>query len=152
MPPPQEFQRPKVAAQTETLHATCVAVDGKGVLVLGASGAGKSALALNLLAHGAQLVADDRTILTRIQGQVMASCPPQILGLIEARGLGLLHADPILQAPICLIVDLDNVETERLPPKRRRDLLGVPIDLVFASTSRHFPVGLLQLLRSGRVD
>ncbi|MGB3279482.1 MAG: HPr kinase/phosphatase C-terminal domain-containing protein [Pseudorhodobacter sp.] len=136
----------------ETRHATCIAADGRGLLILGASGTGKSALGLELMAYGARLVADDQTILTRQEDMVIASCPPQILGMIEARGLGLLAADPVLQAPIHLVVDLDQVETKRLPPKRHCDLLGVPIDLVFAGTSRHFPFGLIQYLRSTRLD
>jgi HPr kinase/phosphorylase len=136
----------------ETRHATCIAVDGRGLLILGASGAGKSALGLELMAYGARLVADDQTILTRQDDAVFASCPPQILGMIEARGIGLLAADPILRAPVHLVVDLDQVETMRLPPKRHCDLLGVPIDLVFTVTSRHFPFGLIQYLRSTRLD
>lgn len=135
----------------ETRHATCVAVEGRGLLILGASGAGKSALALELMAYGARLVADDQTILERQNDTVTASCPPQILGVIEARGLGLLAANPVLCAPVSLVVDLDKVEAERLPPKRQCDLLGVPIDLVFAVTSRHFPFGLMQYLRSTRL-
>ena len=43
------------------LHGSCVAVEGRGVLIVGPSGAGKSSLALALMALGAELVADDRT-------------------------------------------------------------------------------------------
>ena len=46
------------------LHATTVALAGQGVLILGPSGSGKSGLALQLMAMGAELVADDRTIVT----------------------------------------------------------------------------------------
>lgn len=137
--------------QTETLHATCVTLNGCGVLILGASGTGKSALGLELMALGAGLVADDRTILTRDHDALIASCPPEIHGLIEARGVGLLAADTVSNAKISLIVDLDQVETERLPPKRQRSYLNLPIDLVFGSTSRHFPFGVLQILRAKRV-
>jgi len=45
---------------TQTIHATCVALDGKAVLIQGASGRGKSALGLMLLGMGCVLVADDR--------------------------------------------------------------------------------------------
>jgi HPr kinase/phosphorylase len=139
-------------AETQTLHATCVAVADQGVLILGGSGKGKSALGLELMAFGARLVADDRTIVTRIGSQIIATCPPHIQGLIEARGIGLLQADPVPQARIRLIVDLDQTETDRLPPKRQQDIFAVPIDLVFSVTSRHFPSGILQLLRAKRVD
>lgn len=146
------MQAPQEPAPSEMLHATCVALGARGVLILGASGAGKSALGLELMAYGARLVADDQTIITRRGDAIIATCPPQIKGMIEARGLGLLAAEPLCQSQICLIVELSRVETERLPPKRQTELLGVPIDLVFAATSRHFLFGVLQLLRTRRVD
>jgi len=40
-------------------HASCVDFDGKGVLILGASGSGKSSLALACMSLGARLVGDD---------------------------------------------------------------------------------------------
>ncbi|PIY73077.1 MAG: serine kinase, partial [Rhodobacterales bacterium CG_4_10_14_0_8_um_filter_70_9] len=77
------------------IHASCVAwaVAGKarGLLILGASGAGKSALALELIALGAALVADDQVALRRVGEAVVAAPPPPLAGLIEARGLGLLR-------------------------------------------------------------
>jgi HPr kinase/phosphorylase len=142
----------ETAPPRQTLHASCVALEGRGLLIIGASGSGKSALALELMALGAGLVADDRTILTRVGAEIIATCPPQIKGMIEARGIGLLQAEAIAQARICLIVDLDRRETERLPPKRQHPLFAVPIDLVFSATSRHFPFGVLQMLRTKRVD
>ena len=45
----------------QILNASCVAWQGRGALILGRSGAGKSALALQLMALGADLVSDDRT-------------------------------------------------------------------------------------------
>lgn len=122
------------------------------MLILGRSGTGKSALALELMAFGAQLVADDQTIVTRVGSSLIATCPPQICGMIEARGLGLLQADTVAQVRLSLVIDLDCVETERLPPKRQRDIHGVPIDLVFSATSRHFPFGILQMLKAKRVE
>ncbi len=64
-------------------HASCVAYGGRGVLILGASGRGKSALALRLMALGAVLVADDRTDLCREGDSVMARAPDAIKGMIE---------------------------------------------------------------------
>jgi HPr kinase/phosphorylase len=133
-----------------TLHASAVAIDGRGILILGASGTGKSALALQLMALGAQLIADDQTVLMRAGGVVNASCPAPLRGMIEARGLGLLAADTLDTAPLRLVVDLDRVETERLPARRQTELLGVAIDLVFGAQYRHFPYGIIQYARAGR--
>lgn len=139
---------PQCGPLRETLHATCVALDGRAVLILGASGTGKSGLGLELMAYGARLVADDRTIVTREGDILIATCPAQIHGMIEARGIGLLPADPVAQAQISLIIDLNRTETDRMPPKRQRTILDLPIDLVFGATSRHFPFAILQMLRT----
>lgn len=132
------------------VHATTVAVDGRGLLLTGRSGAGKSSLALCLMALGAVLVADDQTVLTSKNGKLVATCPARLLGLIEARGLGLLNAPTIPQAEIFLCVDLDQVETERLPPQRQVTFLGHRIDLVHRSGNSHFHAALLHYMRYGR--
>jgi HPr kinase/phosphorylase len=135
-----------------TLHASCVAVDGRGILIRGASGTGKSALALQLMALGARLIADDQTILTRIDNRLQANCPAATRGMIEARGVGILAADTLDHADILLIVDLDRTETERLPPRRHMTLLNLPISLVFASPYSHFVFAIMQHARAGRVE
>lgn len=132
------------------VHATTVAIDGRGLLLIGRSGAGKSSLALCLMALGAVLVADDQTILTSTQGKLVATCPARLLGLIEARGLGLLNAPTTPQAEIVLCVDLDQDETERLPPQRQVTFLGHRIDLVYRSGNSHFHAALLHYMRYGR--
>ncbi len=55
---------PSAVAAAGIVHASCVAFGGAGVLILGPSGSGKSALALALMGLGAALVADDRVLLT----------------------------------------------------------------------------------------
>lgn len=139
-------------ASAETLHATSVACHGRGLLILGASGQGKSALALDLMARGARLVADDRTVLQRDADQLWLSCPPGLTGLIEARGVGLLNADPAPPTPLGLVVDLDRQETERLPPHRTLELLGLNVPVVHKVTASYFPAALMQYLGHGRRD
>ena len=73
------------------VHATCIDVDGVGVLLRGPPGSGKSDLALRLISDGARLVADDRAELTVDSGQITVSPPSEIAGLIEVRGLGVLR-------------------------------------------------------------
>ncbi|MES2666380.1 MAG: HPr kinase/phosphatase C-terminal domain-containing protein [Pseudomonadota bacterium] len=133
-----------------TLHASCVAVQGRGVLILGPSGAGKSGLALQLMGFGAQLVADDRTILRREGDGLLATCPPALAGMIEARGIGILNARPLAQAGVALVVDLGQPETDRLPPPRTITLLGLEVDLVLQSQNDHFAAAVLLYLAAGR--
>ena len=134
------------------LHASCVAIGARGVLIIGASGSGKSALALQLIAYGANLIADDQTLITLQDQQLIASCPPQLSGMIEARGVGLLHSPPRVSAPLSLVVDLDQTETHRLPPKRITSLLGVSLPLVLGAESNHFPASVLCYLKGARLE
>lgn len=132
------------------LHASCVAIKGRGVLILGKSGAGKSALALQLMALGAELVADDRTDLWR-EGEGLFAAPPAALaGLIEARGVGILQVPALQQAEIVLAVDLDQRECNRLPPLRHMMVLGTRLPLVHGAENAHLAPALLQYLRHHR--
>jgi HPr kinase/phosphorylase len=132
------------------VHASCVALNGKAILIQGPSGSGKSGLALQLMALGATLVADDQTLLDRVNDTLIASCPPSLTGLIEARGIGILRAPTIAKAEVCLVVDLGETTAVRLPDERHRDILGVPIDLVSRVEADHFASALLCLLSNGR--
>jgi HPr kinase/phosphorylase len=136
---------------SETLHATCIAIDGRGLLILGPSGAGKSSLALRLIAQGAVLVSDDQTRLTPVDGRLQASCPnPDLIGLIEARGVGILRAPAAPVADVRLVVDLGQPETERLPPRRTVTIAGIELSLVLHVQNDHFPDALMLYLRHGR--
>lgn len=130
------------------LHSSCVAFDGRAVLILGKSGAGKSSLALQLLALGCDLVADDQTL---IDPDLTARCPETIAGKIEARGVGILAA-PNIEAKVALVVDLDTEETERLPAWHSLRLHDVDIPLLRKSNAIHFPFAILQYLKHGRTD
>lgn len=138
------------AAGPLLIHASCVAVAGRAVLITGPSGSGKSAMALALMAAGAALVADDQTELSLESGRLLARCPPALSGLIEARGLGLLTCDPAPPAEVALVADLSRPETDRLPPRRSITLLGQPVDLVLGQGNPHFPWAVLCYLKGSR--
>jgi serine kinase of HPr protein (carbohydrate metabolism regulator) len=114
---------------SETLHAGCVAIGGKGVLILGRSGAGKSDLALRLIDRGAMLVSDDYTDLSVENGALIARPCPNIAGRIEMRGIGIVALPHLDRAPVSLILDLD-APSERLPQPWKRDVCGVAVPTI----------------------
>lgn len=136
----------------ENFHATCVAWDGQGVLIIGPSGAGKSSLALELMGFGAILVADDRTDLRLVDEQVIASSPPEIHGQIEARGVGILAAETTANAPVRLVVDMGVKEPDRLPQLHSKAILGQTIPLLNSSGHAGFAAALWQYLKGGRIQ
>lgn len=115
------------------VHASCVAIDGRAVLIGGASGHGKSDLALRLIDRGARLVADDQTLLEPSGGRLLASAPPTIAGRIEVRGVGILAMEAVRDVPVALFVDLD-APPERLPEGAgKRVLAGIAIPSIALS-------------------
>ncbi len=126
---------PAPVSEAAWIHATCVAVEGAGILIRGPSGAGKSTLALLLLdraalaGRAAGLVGDDRIGLSRHDAVVMARPHPDLGAGIEVRGVGLLRATRALDsAPVRLVVDLVDARP-RLPdaPMPGVDLLGLAL-------------------------
>lgn len=132
------------------LHASSVVLGLRGLLILGPSGSGKSALALALMGMGCTLVSDDRTEVTEGGGDLFASPPAGIAGRIEARGMGILNAAHCPSARLVLAVDLGRNETERLPRFHEFECLGTRLPLVLGPMSAHFPAAVLQYLKAGR--
>ncbi|HMT15512.1 MAG TPA: HPr kinase/phosphatase C-terminal domain-containing protein [Aestuariivirga sp.] len=110
----------------QRVHATCVAINGRGVLLRGKPGAGKSDLALRLIdtpGYGlgpellrAELIADDQVMLEQVAGVLLASCPNPIKHRLEIRGLGIVDRMSGGPVPLALVVDLvPGLAVERLP-------------------------------------
>lgn len=134
------------------VHASCVAVADQGILVIGASGSGKSALALRMLSLGAGLVADDRVILEQDQDQVIATAVPHLSGVIEARQIGLLRAEPYGPAPLAYVVDLDREQPARLPDPVSIQVLGQCLPLFHGANVPSLPEALIQIATMGCLD
>ena len=126
-----------------------VSAGWRGLLITGPSGSGKSALALQLMALGARLVADDQVLIQRRGDRLFATGPDATRGLIEARGIGLLRADPLPEVPLAASVDLGQRETERLPPPRIVMYLDVGLPLFHAVHAPYFHAALAQYLCAG---
>lgn len=115
---------------SETLHASCVAVGGRAILIGGRSGTGKSDLALRLIGRGAVLVSDDYTIVQRVSGRLHAKAPANIAGKMELRGVGIIPFPTVSDVPIALYVDL-NLDVVRLPePRPPVTIAGVSVPVI----------------------
>jgi serine kinase of HPr protein (carbohydrate metabolism regulator) len=144
-----------------TIHASAVLIGRHAVLIQGPSGSGKSRLALGLLQAAeagtlrfARLVGDDRCHLEAISGRLLVRPAAALAGLIEVRGLGLLHMPHEPVAVVGCVVDLGATEAERLPSKagRQREVAGILLPrLAVAAGTDPLPV-VLALARSGSAD
>ena len=117
-------------------HCTALNVikDGRafGILITGASGSGKSRLALQILHEktmdwdAVHLIADDQVLLESVGGALIAKTPPKIAGKIELRGYGIIenlsHASDV---PVYLIAELTEIGAmERMPELQFNQLHG----------------------------
>lgn len=111
-------------------QATCIAIGGRGVLIEGPPGAGKSSLALTLLDRGAALVGDDGVLLEVQTGRLIARPHPRARGLIEVRNLGLIEWPALEEAEIALCVVLDKAAPRWIETPETTERGGVAIPLV----------------------
>ena len=141
--------------QTPSIHASCVLVGARAVLVRGPSGAGKSRLALRLIQAAergeipfARLVSDDRTLLTASHGRLLARPAPQLAGMIEIRGSGIARMPHEAAAVVSLVVDL-GPPGERLPEQASIELEGITVpNLVVPPEADPLPLVLAKLVRA----
>ena len=126
-------------AKNINMHGGCVVLATNGVLIRGASGSGKSSLALKLIARTraigdfAALVSDDQTLLCSKNSQLIARCPPSIVGQSEIRGHGIVEVSGLPSAIVHLVVELVSAENiERMPEGRTTSIAKIPLPLVYA--------------------
>lgn len=146
----------KPEAAPQTIHATSVAIDGHGVLIMGPSGSGKSDLALRLLDRGARLISDDYTSVSPRDDGLWLSAPANIAERMEIRHLGIIDMRKIgldLMAPAGVVlarlaVQLED-NPERMPqPDAMMMLAGHKLPLVsLAGLEASAPIKLEWALR-----
>jgi len=144
-----------MAAPSTTIHASAVLVGARAVLIRGPAAAGKSRLALALIAAGrsgallfARLVADDRVHLEAAGGRLLARPAQALAGLIEVRSIGLLRVAYEPSAVVGLVVDLAAADAVRLPDpaKRKIEIDGIIIPrLAIAAGAAALPMVLARL-------
>jgi HPr kinase/phosphorylase len=126
------------------VHGSCVALNGKGVLIRGKPGSGKSDLALRLIDQTGfglgetlwrgQLVADDQVLLTKQEGEIIVNPPEALAGMLEIRGQGIVSLAFVGNVKLALIVDLvASTEIPRMPEPHdmATELHGVVLPRLF---------------------
>lgn len=106
-------------ANEDTLYGVLLVVYGRGVLLTGDSGIGKSETALELIQEGQALVADDRVDIIRVHNSIIGTAPNILKGLLEIRGIGIIDIEKMYGAisvidkhQIDMVVDLTNFNDE----------------------------------------
>lgn len=112
-------------ASAETRHGTALRWLEHGILLLGASGAGKSDLALRLIDHGAELVADDLVRIEASGGRLIARAQAAP-GLIELRGQGIFRLPALAETVLDLALELGPA-SDRLPALGRLTIAGLAL-------------------------
>jgi len=108
-----------------------VDINGSGVLILGRSGSGKSSLAINLIALGSKLVADDQCKLVKKNNSFRIFKPASLPNSIEVRGIGLVSVPTVVETRLDWVVNMDEAETERMPDLRLTEIGGYRVPTVF---------------------
>ena len=73
------------------LHGCLLSIYGKGILIRGVSGLGKSEIALELIKRGHILIADDRVDCYRIHNSIIGKVPELLRDMLELRGVGVIN-------------------------------------------------------------
>ena len=121
-------------------QSTCVAIRGRGLLIEGQAGSGKSSLALALIDRGAMLVGDDSVMLEVRDGALIASPHPNTRGMIEVRNLGLIALPVCEAARVSLVIRLDENAPRFIDTAETPAIEGVALPCV-----RLWPGGALVL-------
>lgn len=121
---------------TVLANVTCVAVDGRAILIEGEPGSGKSSLALALIDRGATLIGDDGVTFEARGGRLWAAPPPNTAGLLEVRNVGLVEF-PTCSAPLALVVRIDPAAPRFIEAPDQAEIAGHPLPLVALWPAAH---------------
>jgi len=134
---------------SKILHASSVEIDGKGVVILGKSGSGKSNLAIKLISMGAKLISDDQTYCKLKDNKIIISKPKTTPNFIEARGIGLIKTPMVMSAKLFCFVNITNIELERLPYEEKKYCFGKKIKMIGFNPTYNNESALFLSLRYG---
>ena len=115
-----DFFKPKTSTTSTHIHGVFVRLEGKGVLIIGKSGIGKSEIALDLIHKGHALISDDSVVFyKKNKANIIGEAPSILRNLIEVRGLGILDIKKLfgrksvsLRNELSLVIELKPYQNE----------------------------------------
>jgi HPr kinase/phosphorylase len=115
-----DFFKPKTSTTSTHIHGVFVRLEGKGVLIIGKSGIGKSEIALDLIHKGHALISDDSVVFyKKNKANIIGEAPSILRNLIEVRGLGILDIKKLfgrksvsLRNKLSLVIELKPYQNE----------------------------------------
>lgn len=127
-------------ATSMCIHGGLLSIYGKGVLIRGESGMGKSEIALELIKRGHLLVADDRVDCYRIHNKIVGKAPELLREMLEIRGIGVINVSRMFgvssvlpKAEINFQVNLEPWKADQdydrvgFEEKKHENILGIDI-------------------------
>ena len=127
-------------ATSMCIHGGLLSIYGKGVLIRGESGMGKSEIALELIKRGHLLVADDRVDCYRIHNKIVGKAPELLREMLEIRGIGVINVSRMFgvssvlpKAEINFQVNLEPWKADQdydrvgIEEKKHENILGIDV-------------------------
>lgn len=143
-------------APNTNIHGGLLSIFGKGVLIKGESGMGKSEVALELIRKGHVLIADDRVDVTNVHNRILGKAPDILKGMLEIRGVGIIDVSRMYgascikeSAEIELIVELQKWDDQKeyaragVEDKIYENILGVNIPKVIIPVREGRSMGVI---------
>ncbi|MDB5525888.1 MAG: serine kinase [Rhizobium sp.] len=134
---------------TTLVHGTAVVIGTAGIILVGPSGSGKSAMAVRLMSGARRagqfsaLLSDDQVFVEAVNGQIVATGPEAIKGLIELRGSGIGRLSTIEHAVLHFALQpLVPDSATRIPQENQSwpvtDGLSLPLHFIDKAVSDPF--------------
>ena len=129
-------------APSDSIYGVMMNIYGKGIMITGKSGIGKSELALDLIDRGHMLVADDRVDVTRVHKNIICTAPKLLKRMLEIRGVGIVDVTRTFGANAYLnrcqldfVIKLvkydESMESDRLNPINETfNVLGLEVPML----------------------
>ncbi|MEE0967012.1 MAG: HPr(Ser) kinase/phosphatase [Bacilli bacterium] len=120
-------------AEETLMHGVFLSIYGKGVIIRGDSGIGKSEIALELIKRGHLLIADDAIELYHLGQHIVGKAPEVLKNLLEIRGIGVIDASKMFG--VGSVLPRDNVDLiiqlERWLPSKEYTRIGAEEDDIY---------------------